>query len=111
MKSRLTAAAALLIATASGASAKELSNSDMRKLFPGNYSVVIFESYTLKVNMRSNGVITGKARGRTDTGKWSIEGTKLCVAWNTWTNGRKGCSALRRDDKGNLRGRGFYFKA
>ena len=99
-----------LTLAAAPASAADLTSSDLHKLFPGNYSVTIFNSYTLQVKMRANGVMNGVAKGRRDTGRWSIEGSKLCIAWNSWTNGRKGCSSLRRDgDK--LRGRGFYFKA
>jgi hypothetical protein len=107
---RIFVALAVFAALASDtAKAAELSPSDLRRLFPGTYSVTIFNSFTLRVNMRRNGDMTGFAKGRSDTGRWSIEGKQLCIAWTTWTKGKKGCSALRRD--GNLlRGRGFYFK-
>lgn len=109
LKQAMTAAI-LAIGLATSASARDLSATDLRKLFPGSYSITIFNSFTLRVNMRSNGVITGFAKGRRDTGKWSIEGTKFCVAWNTWTKGRKGCSGLRLEN-GVIKGRGFHFKA
>jgi hypothetical protein len=98
-----------LIGFSTTAQAKDLTQADLKKLFPGSYSVTIFNTFTLKVSLRGNGDIIGVSRGRKDTGRWSIEGSRLCIAWKTWTNGRKGCSALRRD--GNLlRGDGFYFR-
>ena len=109
MKALIIAATMATLAVSPVASAKELTPAELRKFFPGNYSVTIFNSFTLRVKMSGNGVITGMARGKTDTGRWSIEGSKFCVAWATWTNGRKGCSVLRREGD-LLRGRGFYFK-
>lgn len=109
MRPLRTAILGAALAVAPAASAAELTSADLKRLFPGNYSVTIFNSFTLQVNMRSNGAMSGFAKGRSDTGRWSIEGSRLCIAWNSWTKGRKGCSTLRRDgDK--LRGRGFYFK-
>ena len=102
--------AAALLSLATTAQAKDLTPADLRKYFPGTYSITIFNSFTLRVSMRGDGQIIGYAKGKRDTGKWSIEGSKLCVAWKSWTGGRKGCSTLRRDGS-LLRGRGFYFKA
>ena len=109
MKALISAAAIAVVVAAPAASAKELTPAELRKFFPGSYSVTIFNSFTLKVKMSGNGVMTGVARGKRDTGRWSIEGSRLCVAWSTWTKGKKGCSTLRRDGD-LLRGRGFYFK-
>jgi hypothetical protein len=110
MLKRVFSALVLTFCLVVPASAKDLSAADLRKLFPGSYYVTIFNSFTLRVSMRANGVITGTAKGRRDTGKWTIEGRQLCVAWNTWTKGRKGCSALRMEN-GVIKGRGFSFRA
>jgi hypothetical protein len=110
MKAALAAAFIAILASTQQASAKELTAADMRKLFPGSYSITIFNSFTLRVSMRRNGEIVGYAKGRRDTGRWSIEGKQFCVTWATWTKGRKGCSALRREN-GVVKGRGFSFKA
>ena len=109
MKALISAAALAVMTLAPTASAKELTAGELRKFFPGSYSVTIFNSFTLNVRMSGNGVITGVSRGKRDSGRWSIEGSQLCVSWSNWTKGRKGCSVLRRDGD-LLRGRGFYFK-
>jgi hypothetical protein len=103
--------AAFVLATAVAAPvhAEALTSKDLNKLFPGSYTVKIFNKWDLRVRMSSNGAIKGTAAGFSDTGRWSIEGGKLCIAWNSWTNGRKGCSALRREN-GVIKGRGFVFK-
>jgi hypothetical protein len=110
MKAVQTIVFAMVLAWAVPATAKDLTAGELRRLFPGSYSVNIFGSFILKVNMRGNGDIVGYAKGKRDTGRWSIEGSRLCIAWKTWTRGSKGCSALRRED-GLVKGRGFSFKA
>ncbi len=102
---------ALLVAgpLVSGVRADTLSSQQLGKLFPGRYVVEIFGRWDLSVNMRPNGEISGAAGKYRDTGKWSVENGKLCIAWRSWTKGKKGCSALSR--KGPwVSGRGFRFK-
>ncbi len=96
------------LACAAPASADTLTQKDLRVLFPGSYMVKIFGRWDLSVRMSSNGSVTGRAGDRTDKGRWSIEGNKLCIAWSNWTSGRKGCSALTRSGR-KISGRGFYF--
>jgi hypothetical protein len=89
--------------------AETLSQSQLKALFPGKYTVKIFGRYDVSVNMRPNGTVTGVAGKYRDTGRWTVENGKLCVAWSSWTSGRKGCSSLSR--KGNtVSGRGFRFQ-
>jgi hypothetical protein len=107
---RLFAAALTLGLFTLPAFAEPLKPTEVKKLFPGSYVVRIFNTFDLNVTMRSNGTIIGSARGRTDKGTWSVSGNQLCIAWSTWTKGKKGCSALRRED-GLIKGRGFYFRA
>jgi hypothetical protein len=89
--------------------AESMSGSDISRLFPGRYQVEIFGRFDLRVNMHANGTITGVAGKYSDTGRWSVENSKLCIAWNTWTKGKKGCSALRKNGAW-VSGRGFRFK-
>lgn len=91
------------------AGAEALSTQQISKLFPGRYQVEIFGKFDLRVNMRANGTISGVAGKYSDTGKWSVENNTLCIAWSTWTKGKKGCSALRKNGAW-ISGRGFRFK-
>jgi hypothetical protein len=90
--------------------ADSLDHKEVRALFPGRYVVRVMNTLELKVNMQANGVVTGLANGQRDTGRWSVEGGRLCITWTTWNNGRKDCSPLTR--QGNIvKGRGFWFQA
>ncbi len=87
-----------------------LDHKQLRTLFPGRYVVKVMGNIDLKVNMQANGTVTGLSMGQRDSGRWSVESGKLCIAWNTWNNGRKDCSALSRDGA-KVKGRGFWFLA
>lgn len=107
---RLAAATLAITLLASPVLADPLKPTEVKKLFPGSYVVRIFNTFDLNVTMQANGTILGSAKGRSDKGTWSVAGNQLCIAWSTWTKGRKGCSILRRED-GLIKGKGFYFKA
>lgn len=108
---RILALTALLLGvTVNTADADTLSHKEVRNLFPGRYVVNVMGTYEVRVNMRANGLVTGTAAGERDTGRWSIESGKLCIAWSTWNNGRKDCSVLQRDGN-RVKGRGFWFTA
>ncbi len=110
MEKLLVAASFAFVFTSVPVFAETMSQTQVRKLFPGSYNVLIFGRYDLRVNMRPNGTMTGVAGTYQDTGKWSVENGRLCVAWANWTKGKTGCSALSR--KGDwISGRGFRFRA
>jgi hypothetical protein len=109
MKKQLSCAIPFFLGFMSVAQAQDLTSKDLRNLFPGNYSVVIYNIFTVQVTMGKNGELNGLSRGKRDTGRWSIEGNKFCLLWKSWTKGKKGCSTLKRDG-GYIKGDGFYFK-
>jgi hypothetical protein len=109
IKKALFAALISLSAASTQVSAETLNSTQLAKLFPGNYSVLIFGRYDLNVKMKPNGTVLGRAGKYSDSGRWSVDGNKLCIAWSNWTKGKKGCSTLRKD--GNwVSGRGFKFR-
>ena len=63
------------------------------------------------LNYRKNGVVDGEGAalglGRfvkpNDTGKWWIEGNKLCQQFKTWYNGAKRCFSLVRLDTSSVK--------
>jgi hypothetical protein len=90
--------------------AGSLAHGEVRALFPGRYVVRVMNTLDLAVNMQANGVVVGRAKSDRDTGHWTVEAGKLCIAWSKWNNGRKDCSPLSR--QGNIvKGKGFWFQA
>ena len=110
MRKPVICALAIWLGFFQSAIAKDLTPTELRKLFPGNYLVVIYNIFTVEVTMGKNGELNGLSRGKRDTGRWSIEGNKFCLLWKSWTKGKKGCSSLKRDGD-YVKGDGFYFKA
>ncbi len=108
---KLLCLAALAVTVLSGqASSQPLDQKQVSSLFPGRYVVKVMGRIDLHVNMQSNGTVTGLSMGQRDSGRWSVESGKLCIAWNTWNKGRKDCSTLSRDGV-KVKGHGFWFRA
>ncbi len=92
-------AAAAICALCSGAFAGDALNpAELRKLAPGRYAVNVMGLVNMTVSMRPNGVITGRAKGEQDRGFWTVQGQKLCIAWNKWNNGQRRCATLSGDN-------------
>jgi hypothetical protein len=102
------AASALAAAPLASAQDETLSAGELRQLFPGRYDVNIFGRWSVDMRLAPGGVITGKVGRFADKGRWSIEGNQLCIAWSSWTSGKKGCSALTRNGR-TISGKGFSF--
>jgi hypothetical protein len=90
------AAALLVCAFSLQAQAETLSAQDIRKLAPGRYAVSVMGLVNMTVSMRPNGTVAGTtSKGKRDTGSWSIQGQRLCVAWNKWLGGQRRCATLK----------------
>jgi hypothetical protein len=96
-KSPLLAALAICAFVSTASAGDALSPSELRKLAPGRYAVNVMGLVNMVVSMRPNGVITGEAKGERDRGYWTVQGQKLCVAWNKWNGGKRRCAALTGD--------------
>jgi hypothetical protein len=102
----------LAVSMATGAVAGDtsaLSQSELRKLFPGNFTAVVNGAVTLKIVARSNGTMTGQMTGKQDSGRWSVAGGKLCIVWSTWLDGKTSCSSVKSGDGWYL-GNGVKFR-
>lgn len=71
-----------------------LSPQEIKKLAPGRYAVNVMGLVSMTVSMRANGAIVGEAKGKRDTGVWSVQGQRLCVAWTKWYSGKQRCVKL-----------------
>lgn len=90
--------ALLLCALSMPAAAGDLlTSSELKGLAPGRYAVNVMGLVNMTVTLRPNGAIMGETKGKKDRGSWFVQGQKLCIAWNSWLNGSKRCSALSGD--------------
>lgn len=92
-------AAALLIGTAVAVQAQDgaLSKRDVQALFPGTFAGN-FDGYKLVIRADSDGSLQGKVADLYyDEGTWSLEGNRLCVSWDTWTEGETTCGEVVKD--------------
>ena len=105
------AAALVLCALVSPAFAEDpLTTAELRKLAPGRYAVNVMGLVSMTVSMRPNGTISGVTKmGKRDRGFWSVQGQKLCIAWNTWMGGKRSCTALSGDN-GSYQGGGLSIR-
>ncbi len=76
-----------------------LSNSDLNKLFPGNF-VAIAKGYTIRVQARSGGTLIGNYKGiQKDKGRWNIQSNKICIMLEKWLKGKTYCGTVQRAGK------------
>jgi hypothetical protein len=86
-----------------------LSQSELRELFPGSFDAVVYGILQVKITARGNGQLIGLFSGKKDTGRWSVNNGRLCIAWNNWTDGKASCSQVVASN-GWYRGNGVRFK-
>lgn len=110
LRALLLAAASLCLASGltPAVAGEKLSTAELRQLFPGTFTAVV-KGYTVKIAARAGGTLTGHAMGLTDTGHWSVQGGKLCISMQTWTEGKANCSPVVAE-QGWYRGRGVRFQ-
>jgi hypothetical protein len=70
---------------------------------------VVNGAVTVKIVARSNGTLIGQMTGKQDSGRWSVNGGKLCIVWSTWLNGKASCSSFKSGDGWYL-GNGVKFR-
>ena len=98
LNSPLLAAVAICTLATNVLAGDALSPAELRKLAPGRYAVNVMGLVNMTVSMRPNGVITGQAKGDKDRGFWTVQGQKLCIAWNKWNDGKMRCAAISGDN-------------
>jgi hypothetical protein len=114
---RLKAAAAALtlcfaLGFAMGNSAMagdKLGAADIKRLVPGRFLVTLSNTVNLTVVMRANGTVSGSTKGDADSGRWMLDGSRLCIGFNKWLGGNTRCSSLVNAG-GYYQGSGFTFR-
>lgn len=98
-----------LMSSFPAAAGGEMSQAELRRLFPGSFMAIVNGFIEVKITARGNGTLIGKAQGQKDTGRWSVRGRNLCIAWSRWMDGKVQCTSVTNDD-GWYRGNGVKFK-
>ncbi len=84
-----------------------LSPADLKKLAPATYNVSVAESVKAIVKLTGGGGISvATNKGERDTGRWSIQGNKLCVVFKHLLDHKPNCSTLTNEN-GMIHGDGF----
>src|SRR5438034_5734481 len=97
MRHFLPLAAASLIFAASINTAfagDALSQSELRRLFPGSFDAVVYGILQVKIVALGNGELTGLFSGKQDTGRWIVSNGRLCIMLTRWTDGTSSCSPV-----------------
>jgi hypothetical protein len=104
------AAAAILTTACSGAFAGDtLKASEIRNLLPGRFQVTVMGSINMTIALRSNGTVIGTTKNESDTGHWTLNGSRLCIGFDKWLGGQTRCSSLI-SQAGYYEGSGFTFR-
>jgi hypothetical protein len=86
-----------------------MSQSELRRLFPGSFDAVVYGILQVKLVARGNGELVGLFSGKKDTGRWSVTNGRLCIMLYRWTDGKASCSEVVANN-GWYRGNGVRFK-
>lgn len=110
LKSMLLAAAGLSLALSGNPAQAQsnLSQQQLRTLFPGSF-VAVVKGYTVHFQASGSGALVGTANGMTDHGRWSVQNGRLCITMNSWTRGQAQCSMVVADNGWYL-GQGVKFR-
>lgn len=75
-----------------------LSGNDIKQAINGNTLVgKTFDGYSFTTKYTTNGKMSAKGSGGSDTGKWSVESDKFCMQWSKWRKGVKNCHSVYQD--------------
>ncbi len=88
------------------AKADSLTGDEIRKAISGHTLVLSAMGIKLPVSYRTNGTMAGSLpsylaalsneSSTRDSGKWWVQGGKLCQRWNHWLDGKTLCFSLSR---------------
>lgn len=98
-------------ALATAASAEELAGDRLRQAIEGR-TVFLSTPYGLELPLRyeRDGQVTGDVSGfrlaamfaPRETGRWWIDGSRLCQQWPTWYDGETACFTIRMEGDNSL---------
>lgn len=78
---------------------KDLNGSQIKKIMPGSYVLVVYNSISVEVNATNGGSLRVTVMGDIMKGKWSVSGDKLCITLNDGKESKSKCSNVKYDGK------------
>ena len=109
LKSFIAAAATIVALSSPSLAGDPLKANDIRNLLPGRFQVSVMGGTTMTIALRSNGGVSGTAKGESDNGHWTLSGAQLCIVFDKWLSGQTHCSSLI-SQVGYYQGSGFTFR-
>jgi hypothetical protein len=98
--SRKVAAAVVLMAAAipftTAEAGEKLSAAELAALFPGHFEAIWKDKHQVRIVVDGDGEVRGSSGILSDSGRWSIDGDRLCVAFSWWTRDRTRCTEVLR---------------
>jgi hypothetical protein len=79
----------------SPAQSQELSQRELRQLFPGKFVAYAYGVARINLVANPNGTVFGKM-GKADTGRWWLQGNVLCLKFKRWLKARKRCGTVSK---------------
>lgn len=100
--SRVAVAAAVLGLAAGGSASaqteEKLTSAELAALFPGEFEAIWKDKHQVSVTAGSDGKVRGSAGVMSDSGRWSIDGDRLCVSFYWWTGNEPRCTEVVREE-------------
>ena len=75
---------------------EKLTADEIAALFPGEFEAIWKDEHEVSVIAGSDGKVRGSSGMMSDSGQWSIDGDRLCVAFYWWTRNRPRCTEVVR---------------
>lgn len=97
------------LSSISASAGGQVSNTELRKLVPGNFVAIVHGSVTVTFTAKDNGVLIGQMPGKQDSGRWSLKNGQICIMLSNWTSGKATCSTVIAEN-GWYRGQGVKFR-
>ena len=83
----------------SNAAEKRVQPQELRQMFPGQFRAQV-RGYDVRLIASRDGSLKGFYGGFSDTGRWSVRGSRLCIMLKDWLDGKTRCAAVKRTGKG-----------
>ena len=85
----------LILSAMSPLAGETLSSGALSSLFPGRFHVVVIGFINIIVTARGDGSLSAvSARGKKESGRWSVRAGVLCIKFDKWLGGRTRCTAI-----------------
>jgi hypothetical protein len=70
---------------------QKLSASQIMSMFPGTFEAVYDDDTTIIIHATLDGGLSGRIGMLSDTGRWGLDGDRICIRWDNWLGSRMKC--------------------